>query len=82
MGLIMNWKEHIVVNPEVLAGKPIVKGTRLSIEFLLGLLANGWTTDKILQNYPQLSAMDLQAVFSFAQDCLQDEEYVMIKKAS
>jgi len=78
----MNWKERIVVNPDVLAGKPIVKGTRLSIEFLLGLLANGWTTDKILENYPQLSPSDLQAVFSFAQTCLQDEEYVMIKKAS
>ena len=78
----MNWKEHIIVNPDVLAGKPIVKGTRLSIEFLLGLLANGWTMDKIIQNYPQLSPTDLQAVFSFAQTCLQDEEYVIIKKAS
>ena len=50
----MNWKERIVADPAVLAGKPVVKGTRLSVEFILGLLAQGWDEKKILENYPQL----------------------------
>lgn len=78
----MNWKDRIVVDPAVLAGKPIIKGTRLSVEFLLGLLANGWSDAQILENYPHLKREDLQAVFSFTQNCLQDEEFVMLKKAS
>jgi len=78
----MNWKDRIVVDPAVLAGKPIVKGTRISVEFLLGLLANGWTEAQIFDNYPHLKREDLQAVFSFTQNCLQDEDFVMLKKAS
>ena len=61
----VNWKEHIIADPAILAGKPVVKGTRLSVEFILGLLAEGWEEKKILENYPQLSAMDLQAIFAF-----------------
>ena len=78
----MNWKDRIVVDPAVLAGKPIVKGTRISVEFLLGLLANGWTEAQIFENYPHLKREDLQAVFSFTQNCLQDEDFVMLKEAS
>jgi len=78
----MNWKERIVVDSAILAGKPIIKGTRLSVEFLLGLLATGWTEVQIFENYPQLKREDLQALFSFAQSCLQDEEFLMLKKAS
>ena len=78
----MNWKDRIVVDPAVLAGKPIIKGTRISVEFLLGLLANGWSEAQIFENYPQLKREDLQAVFSFTQNSLQDEEFVMFKKAS
>lgn len=68
----MEWKNHIVSNKEVLARKPIVKGTRLSVEFILGLLANGWKEADILRNYPTLKADDLKAVFAFAQDCLKE----------
>lgn len=76
----VNWKEHIVADPAVLAGKPVVKGTRLSVEFILGLLAEGWGEKKILENYPQLNARDLQAIFAFTSACLQDEEYVALKR--
>lgn len=68
----MEWKNHIISNKEVLAGKPIVKGTRLSVEFILGLLANGWKEAEILRNYPTLKAEDIKAVFAFAQDCLKE----------
>ncbi len=77
----MNWKERIVVDPAVLAGKPIVKGTRLSVELILGLLAEGWDEKKILDNYPQLRALDLQAIFGFTAACMEDEEFVTLKRA-
>ncbi|MBK9337148.1 MAG: DUF433 domain-containing protein [Lewinellaceae bacterium] len=61
---MVNWKEHIVSDPAVLVGKPCVKGTRLSVEFLLKLFANGWTEEQILRNYPRLSKESLQAIFA------------------
>ncbi len=56
------WRERIVVNPAILAGKPVIKGTRLAVEFLLDLMAERWTAEQILGNYPQLGAEDLRAV--------------------
>ncbi len=64
----MEWRGTIVSDKNVLAGKPVVKGTRLSVEFLLGLFANGWKEDDVLKNYPTLKKEDLLAVFAFAQD--------------
>ena len=76
----MNWKDRITANPEVLAGKPLVKGTRLSVDFILSLCAEGWTEQQILENYPQLEMEDLKAVFAFAQACLAEEDYVAFAK--
>ncbi len=78
----MNWKEHIVVDPDILVGKPVIKGTRLSVDFLLRLLAQGWTEQQILDNYPHLKPDDLQAVFAFVQECLADEDFVYLEKIS
>jgi uncharacterized protein (DUF433 family) len=61
----MDWQDYIHSDPEVLLGKPIVKGTRLAIEFLLGLLAAGWTQEQILENYPSLTAEAFRAIFAF-----------------
>jgi len=58
----MNWRNHIETNDQILVGKPIVKGTRLSVEHIIGLLAAGWTEQQILENYPRLSKESLQAV--------------------
>ncbi len=68
----MNWRGKIVSDKNVLAGKPVVKGTRLSVEFLLGLFANGWNEEQVLKNYPSLKKEDIQAVFAFAQDGLKE----------
>jgi uncharacterized protein (DUF433 family) len=68
-----NWRDYIHVDSEILAGKPVVKGTRLAVEFLLGLLGAGWTQEQILGNYPSLTPEALQAVFAFAAESLQDE---------
>jgi uncharacterized protein (DUF433 family) len=65
----MHWKTFIHTDSQILLGKPVVKGTRLSVEFLLGLFAVGWTEQQILENYPTLNTESLQAVFSFAAEC-------------
>ena len=69
----MDWRDHIHSDPSVLVGKPVVMGTRLSVEFLLNLLAEGWTEQRILENYPQVSTHALRALFAFAAECMRDE---------
>ncbi|PIX32263.1 antitoxin [Candidatus Bathyarchaeota archaeon CG_4_8_14_3_um_filter_42_8] len=63
----------MTVNPKILAGKPIIKGTRISVEVILDLLANGWTTEQILENYPQLKREDITAVLKYATEILKEE---------
>lgn len=70
----MEWRDHIHSDPSVLTGKPVIRGTRLSVEFLLGLLAEGWTEKEILENYAQVSQEALRAVFAFAVECTRDEQ--------
>ena len=68
----MDWQNHIVSNNNVLLGKPTIKGTRIAVEHIVGLLAQGWNEAQILENYPRLSKQSLQAVFSYIQECMQD----------
>jgi uncharacterized protein (DUF433 family) len=63
----------IVSNPEILAGKPCVRGTRLSVEFLLELAASGASHADILRAYPQLTAESLNAAFAFAAEALKHD---------
>jgi len=67
------WQERIELDPAVLVGKPVIKGTRLAVEFLLDLMAGGWSAEEVLRNYPQLTADDLQAVFHYAAESLKRE---------
>ncbi|NEO03698.1 MAG: DUF433 domain-containing protein [Moorea sp. SIO1F2] len=69
----MNWREYIHSNPNILLGKPVVKGTRLSVEFILGLFAAGWTELQILESYPTLTRESIRAIFAFTVECMQDE---------
>lgn len=66
--------DRIEVNPEVLAGKPVVKGTRLAVEFVLDLLAQGWTEAEVLRNYPGLTHEDVLACLSYASAILHGEK--------
>lgn len=68
----MNWQNHIVSDKEVLLGKPTIKGTRISVEHIIGLLAQGWSENEILENFPRLTKESLQAVFAYIQDCMHD----------
>ena len=72
----MDWHAYIAADPAVLAGKPVVKGTRLGVDFLLGLLAAGWTTDQLLASYPQLTPDALRAVFAFAAEVAHEAAVV------
>lgn len=62
----MAWHVYIHSDPDILLGKPVVKGTRLAVDFLLGLFAAGWTPEQILDNYPTLTPEALRAVFAGA----------------
>jgi uncharacterized protein (DUF433 family) len=67
------WANFIHSDSGVLLGKPVVVGTRLSVEFIIGLYAEGWTEDQILENYPNLTKEILQAVFSYTRECMREE---------
>jgi uncharacterized protein (DUF433 family) len=75
----MNWKDHIHSDPQILGGKPVVKGTRLAVDFILDLLANGWSHEQILENYPTLTQEGLRAVFAFAAQAMHEEAYFAIR---
>lgn len=68
----MNWQDYIHSDKTVLLGKPVIKGTRLSVEFLLERLADGWTEQDLLDNYPRLSKGTLQAVFAYVSATMKD----------
>ena len=68
-----DWRSRITIDPAILAGKPIIKGTRIAVEFVLELLANGWAEEAITENYPQLKKEDIQAALRYATDILKEE---------
>ena len=68
----MNWETYIHSDPDILVGKPVIKGTRLSVEFILGLLSAGWTEQQIFENYPTLNQNSLRAVFAFTCECMRE----------
>ena len=77
----MNWRERITVDPEVLVGKPLVKGTRIAVEFVVDLLGRGWTVEQILHEYAHLTASDVQACLADAGDALKSERVYALPTA-
>ncbi len=69
----MDWKDRIVVNPDVLLGKPVIRGTRLAVEFIIDLLAQGWSEQDIMGNYPGVTHEDIAACLSYAGEVLRTE---------
>lgn len=68
----MDWQKFITSDPKVLVGKPVIRGTRLSVEFIVGRLANGWTEQDLLDNYSSLTKESIQAVYAYAHDLMQE----------
>jgi uncharacterized protein (DUF433 family) len=78
----MDWRDRITSDPDILVGKPTVKGTRLSVELVLGWLAQGWTHEMVLESYPHLTRDDILACLAFAAEMMRDEQYVAADKAA
>ncbi len=70
----MNWQERIVLDPKILVGKPVIKGTRLAVEFIVDLLAQGWPESEILRNYPGITHDDITACLNYASSILKAEK--------
>ena len=70
----MTDSSRIVLDPAILAGKPVIRGTRLSVDFIIGLMADGWSEADILRNYPGLTREDLAACLAYARDILKSEK--------
>jgi uncharacterized protein (DUF433 family) len=77
---MMNWQDRIIIDPDILVGKAVIKGTRLAVEFIIDLLAQGWSEDEILRNYPGLTKDDIRAYLSYASEILRAEKIYPLTK--
>ena len=75
----MDWRERIVADPEVLVGKPVIKGTRISVELVLELLAAGYTPQQIRDQYDHVTVDDIQACLAYAKEVIQSERVYAVK---
>ncbi len=69
---------RIIIDPLILAGKPIIKGSRLAVDFVIGLLAEGWSTADIERQYPGVTAEDIAACLAYARDHLGAERVYIL----
>jgi len=70
----MEWRERISIDPDVLTGKPVIKGTRISVELVIDLLARGYTYEQVLEQYDHISLDDIQACLAYASEILSAEK--------
>ena len=77
----MNWSERITVDPNILVGKPIIKGTRISVELIVDLLGRGWTAEDILREYDHITTADIQACLAYAGEVLKSERVYLLPDA-
>ncbi|HUI56878.1 MAG TPA: DUF433 domain-containing protein [Bryobacteraceae bacterium] len=77
----MTLADRIVVDPKILTGKPVVRGTRISVELVVELLASGWSHAQILASYPHLSEEDIRACLTYAGALLREEKVYPLKTA-
>jgi uncharacterized protein (DUF433 family) len=74
----MDWHDRISVDSKILVGKPVIKGTRIAVEFVVELLGRGWTTQQILEEYDHLTLEDIQACLAYAGDVLKSERVYLL----
>ena len=77
----MELRDRIIVDPKILTGKPVVRGTRISVELVVDLLATGWSHDQILTTYPHLTEEDIRACLNYAGELLREEKVYPLKIA-
>jgi uncharacterized protein (DUF433 family) len=78
----VDYFDHIETRQGVLGGKPVIKGTRLSVELLLDFLAAGWSTEDLLREYPVLKPDDLRAIFGLAAELVKEERFIIESKVA
>ena len=76
----MRWQDYIEQRPEVLCGKPIIKGTRISVELILERLGDGWSQDDILQSFPHIKPEHIQAAQAYAAAALATDEILFLQE--
>ncbi len=74
----LDWRNRISVDSKVLVGKPVVKGTRIAVEFVIDLLGRGWTKEQILREYDHLAPEDIQACLAYASEMLKSERVYLL----
>ena len=77
----MDWREYIHSNPEIGFGKPIFRGTRIKVEFVLKLMAAGWDADRMGEEFPGVVPEHIRAAAGFAADMMHDEDYIAVGQA-
>jgi uncharacterized protein (DUF433 family) len=77
-GAPMDWHERIVVDPKILVGKPVIKGTRIAVELVIDLMARGYSREQILTQYDHITAEDIQACLAYASETLRSERVYAI----
>jgi uncharacterized protein (DUF433 family) len=73
--------ERIVINPKIMVGKPVIRGTRLTVQYILNLLAHGATIDEILREYKELTKEDILACLLYASQVLEDTTFMPLVEA-
>lgn len=71
---MIDWREHIAVDPQILVGKPVIRGTRIAVELVIDLLARGYTKEQILDQYDHITDADIQACLAYASETLRSAE--------
>jgi uncharacterized protein (DUF433 family) len=77
----MDWHKRITVDPKILVGKPVIQGTRLAVDFIIGLLAQGWSEAEIIRNYPGLQPEDIHTCLYYGSEILQVEKVYPVLSA-
>ena len=71
----IDWEDYIEADPEIMVGKPVIKGTRITVELILEFLAGGWSAEQVLESYPDLTPESLRAVFAFAAELVSEQRF-------
>ncbi len=76
-----NLLNHIAINSKVMGGKPVIHGTRLTVQYILKLLAEGWSFGDIKEEYEDISDQDISACILYASEILDDVEFIPLQEA-
>ena len=74
----MQWQDRIVIDPNVLVGKPVIRGTRIAVEMVVDLLGRGWSKEQVMQQYDHVTAEDIQACLAYASEVLKSEKVYLV----